>query len=166
MEKYDSIDNDKKQVLKKQLIENASSLGGKNHFFSLVEAIRISNLNPLMSKDASIQSNKNLIKWRKVINKYKVNLLMEIFQTRDNNQNLIPKKKHAHYKVTKNLARTVGSFRFEVKPKNNKDGEGFIFNFKDIINENTFRLSFIFEFMFILPPKLIKKYLMPRFTSS
>ena len=55
MENYDSIDNDQKQVLKKQLIENASSLGGKNHFLSLVEAIRISNLNPLISKDAFFQ---------------------------------------------------------------------------------------------------------------
>ena len=50
MENYDSIDNDQKQVLKKLLIENASSLGGKNHFLSLVEAIRISNLNASYQK--------------------------------------------------------------------------------------------------------------------
>tara|TARA_Y100000591_G_scaffold306445_1_gene304882 strand:- start:1711 stop:1821 length:111 start_codon:yes stop_codon:yes gene_type:complete len=36
MENYDSIDNDQKLVLKKQLIENASSIGGKNHFLFLV----------------------------------------------------------------------------------------------------------------------------------
>ena len=42
MENYDSIDNYQKQILKKQLIENASSLGGKNHFLCLIEAIRIS----------------------------------------------------------------------------------------------------------------------------
>ena len=67
MENYDAIDNDQKQVLNKQLIENASSLGGKNHFLSLVEAIRSSDLNPLISKDASFQSKKSLIKWKKVI---------------------------------------------------------------------------------------------------
>ena len=67
MENYGLIDNDQKLVLKKQLIENASSIGGKNHFLSLVEAIRISNLNPLISKDASFKSNKSLIKWKKVI---------------------------------------------------------------------------------------------------
>ena len=81
MKNYDSIDNDQKQVLKKQLIKNASSLGGKNHFLSLVEAIRISGLNLLMSKDASFRSNKSLIKWKKVIYKDKVNLLMKILQT-------------------------------------------------------------------------------------
>ena len=42
MTNYDSIDNDKKQILKNQLIKNATSLGGKNHFLSLIEAIRLS----------------------------------------------------------------------------------------------------------------------------
>ena len=157
MENYDSIDNDQKQILKKQLIENASSLGGKNHFLSLVETIRISGLNPLMSKDASFRSNKSIIKWKKFIYKDKVNLLMKIIQDSEHNQNLIPKKGHAHYKVIKNLVRTVSSIRFEVNPKNNKDGDGFIFNFINIIDENTCRLSFMFEVMFILPVKLIKK---------
>tara|TARA_Y100000589_G_C27058113_1_gene590183 strand:+ start:231 stop:722 length:492 start_codon:yes stop_codon:yes gene_type:complete len=157
MENYDSIDNDQKQILKKQLIENASSLGGKNHFLCLVETIRISGLNPLMSKDASFRSNKSIIKWKKVIYKDKVNLLMKIIQDSEHNQNLIPKKGHAHYKVIKNLVRTVSSIRFEVNPKNNKDGDGFIFNFINIIDENTCRLSFMFEVMFILPVKLIKK---------
>ena len=77
MENYDSIDNDQKQILKKQLIENASSLGGKNHFLCLVETIRISGLNPLMSKDASFRSKKSIVKWKKVIYKDKVNLLMK-----------------------------------------------------------------------------------------
>ena len=157
MENYDSIDNDQKLVLKKQLIENASSIGGKNHFLSLVEAIRISNLKPLISKDASFKSNKSLIKWKKVIYKDKVNLLMKIIQDNEHNHNLIPKKGHAHYKVIKNLVRTIGSIRFHVKPKNNNDGDGFIFNFIEIVDENTCRLSFMFKVMFILPIKLVKK---------
>ena len=157
MENYDSIANDQKLVLKKQLIENASSIGGKNHFLSLVEAIRISNLNPLISKDASFKSNKSLIKWKKVIYKDKVNLLMKIIQDNEHNHILIPKKGHAHYKVIKNLVRTIGSIRFHVKPKNNNDGDGFIFNFIEIVDENTCRLSFMFEVMFILPIKLVKK---------
>ena len=110
-----------------------------------------------MSKDASFRSNKSIIKWKKVIYKDKVNLLMKIIQDSEHNQNLIPKKGHAHYKVIKNLVRTVSSIRFEVNPKNNKDGDGFIFNFINIIDENTCRLSFMFEVMFILPVKLIKK---------
>ena len=64
---YNSIENAQKQALKNQLIENATSLGGKNHFLSIIETIRISGPNTLMAKDASFQSNKSLIKCNKVI---------------------------------------------------------------------------------------------------
>ena len=110
-----------------------------------------------MAKDASFHSDKSFIKWKKVIYKDKVNLLIKIIQDSDRNQNLMPKKEDTHYKAIKNLIRTVGSIKFEVKPKNDKDGDGFVFNFIDIIDENTCRLSFMFEVIFILPIKLIKK---------
>ena len=41
MENYDLLDNDQKQILKKRLIENASSLGAENHFLSFVELFKI-----------------------------------------------------------------------------------------------------------------------------
>ena len=85
MTNYDSIDNDKKQVLKNQLIKNATSLGGKNHFLSLIEAIRMAHPHPLMAKDASFRFNKGLVKWEKVIFKEKVNLLMTLINNSDNN---------------------------------------------------------------------------------
>ena len=50
---YNSAKNAQKQSLKNQLIENATSLDGKNHFLSIIETIRISDPNTLMAKDAS-----------------------------------------------------------------------------------------------------------------
>ena len=154
---YDSIGNDQKQAFKNQLIENATSLGGKNHFLSLIEAIRISGPNTLMAKDASFQSNKSLIKWNKVIYKDNVHPLMKIIQYNDSHQNLMLKEGDHNYKEIKNLVRTISPIKFEVKPKNKKNGDGFIFNFIDIVNKDTCRLSFMFEVMFTLPIKLIKK---------
>ena len=154
---YDSMDSDKKQVLKNQLIKNATSLGGKNHFLSLIEAIRMCHPNPLIAKDASFRSEKVLIKWEKVIYKDKVNLLMTLIQKSDSNKNFMPEKGDNNYKVIKNLLRTIGPIKFKVNPKNNKDGNGFVFNFIDIIDENTCQLSFMFEVIFILPIRLIKK---------
>ena len=45
---YDSIDYNQKQALKNQLIRNAKSLLGINHFISRIEEIRISVLNILI----------------------------------------------------------------------------------------------------------------------
>ena len=80
MTNYDSIDNDEKQVLKNQLIKNATSIGGKNHFLSLIEGIRMARPHPLMAKDASFRFNKGSIKWGKVIFKEKVNCCVKDFE--------------------------------------------------------------------------------------
>ncbi len=63
-------------------------------------------------------------------------------------------------KEIKNLVRTISPIKFKVKPKNKKNGDGFVYNFIDIVNKNTCQLSFMFKVMFTLPFKLIKKYLM------
>ena len=75
---YDSMDIDEKEVLKKQLIKNATSIGGKNHFLSLIEAVRMSRISPLRVKEASFRFDKGLIKWNKVIYKDKVDLLITL----------------------------------------------------------------------------------------
>ena len=93
----------------------------------------------------------------KVILKNKVYLHLKRIQNSNRNNNLIPEEENRSYKVIKNLVRTIGSVKFLVKPKNSKDGEGFLFNFIKIIDKNTCQLSFMFEEMFILPIKLIKK---------
>ena len=82
---------------------------------------------------------------------------MALIQNSDSNKNLMPEKGSSNYKVIRNLLRTIGSIKFEVKPKNNKDGDGFIFNFIEIIDKNTCKLSFMFEVIFVLRIKLIKK---------
>ena len=155
MTNYDSIDNDKKQVLKNQLIKNAKSIGGKNHFLSLIEAIRVARPHPLMAKDASFRFNKGSIKWGKVIFKGKVNLLMSLVN--DSNIIIMPEKGVSKYKLIRNLMSTIGPIKFEVRPKNLKDANGFKFNFVAIIDKNNCQLSFMFEVIFILPIKLIKK---------
>ena len=157
MTKYDSIDNDKKQVLKNQLVKNASSIGGKNHFLSLIEEIRMARPHPLMSKDASFRINKSSIKWGKVIFKEKVNLLMSLINDNESNIIHMPKKSDRKYKIIRNLMNTIGPIKFEVRPKNIKDGDGFTFNLVEIIDKNTCQLSFMFEVLFVLRIKLIKK---------
>ena len=69
----------------------------------------------------------------------------------------MPKKGDKNYKTIINLLRTIGPIKFEVKPKNIKDGDGFILHPFDIIDNNTCRINFMFEVLFFLPTKLIKK---------
>ena len=157
MTNYDSLDHGKKQDLKNQLIKYATSFGGKNHFLCLIEALRLAHPHPLMAKGACFRFNKGIIKWEKVIFKEKVNLLITLIRDNDRNNNLMPKEGHRNYKTIINLLRTIGPMKFEVRPKNSKDGDGFILRPIEIIDNNTCRINFMFEVLFILPIQLIKK---------
>ena len=73
---YNSLVDDERQDLKNQLVKYASLIGGRNHFLSLIESIRIARPHPLMDKKAYFRFDQGNIKWEKVIFKEKVNLLI------------------------------------------------------------------------------------------
>lgn len=157
MTNYESLDDEKKLDLKNQIIKNATSLGGKNHFLSLIESLRVSHPHPLMSKAASFSFDKGIIKWKKIIFKEKVDLLIRLSRDNDRDGNLMPKDGDRNYKTIINLLRTIGPMEFEIRPKNSKDGDGFVLRPIDIVDENTCHINFMFEVLFFLPIQLVKK---------
>jgi len=64
---YNSLDDVTKEDLRKQINDCAQSLGGKNYFLQLLEAIRAEHHHPLMAKDLSFRFKHGIVKWKKVI---------------------------------------------------------------------------------------------------
>ncbi len=159
---YDSLSSDEKLEIKGRLLECATSIGGKNYFLSMIEAMRSSYQHPLMSKECSFRFDKGVVKWQKVIFKDKVDLLILLAQDERKTDNLMPDRKEKNYKTVMNLLRAIGPMKFEAKPKNSKDGDGFMFNAIDVIDNKTCRLNFIFEIIFFLPLQIVKKILISK----
>jgi hypothetical protein len=154
---YNSLDDLIKKNLKKEINDCALALGGKNHFLHLLEEIRKEHHHPLMAKNSSFHFSYGTVKWEKVIFKDKVHLLIKMTKDRENNGNLMPKKGDRKYKTIMNLLRTMGPMKFEIRPKNNKDGDGFNLHPFDIIDENTSHLNFMFDIVFFLPIHIVKQ---------
>ena len=154
---YNSLDDLTKQNLKKEINDCALALGGKNHFLHLLEEIRKERHHPLMAKNSSFRFSYGTVKWGKVIFKDKVHLLIKMTKDQENNGNLMPKKGDKKYKTVMNLLRTLGPMKFEIRPKNNKDGDGFNLHPFDIIDENTSHLNFMFDVVFFLPIHIVKQ---------
>ena len=157
MTDYNSLNDATKERLRKQINDCAQSLGGKNYFLQLLEAIRAEHHHPLMAKDLSFRFNHGIIKWKKVIFKDKVQLLIKLLKNNEINGNLMPKKGDKNYKTIMNLLRTLGPMQFKIKPKNSNDGDGYILHPFDIIDENTSQINFMFEVVFFLPLYIVKK---------
>ena len=154
---YNSLDDLTKQNIKKEINDCALALGGKNHFLHLLEGIRKERHHPLMAKNSSFRFRYGTVKWGKVIFKDKVHLLIKMTKDRENNGNLMPKKGNRKYKTVMNLLRTLGPMKFEIRPKNNKVGDGFNLHPFDIIDENTSHLNFMFNIVFFLPIHIVKQ---------
>jgi len=154
---YNSLDDLTKQNLKKEINDCALALGEKNHFLHLLEEIRKERHHPLMAKNSSFRFSYGTVKWGKVIFKDKVHLLIKMTKDRENNGNLMSKKGGRKYKTVMNLLRTLGPMKFEIRPKNNKDGDGFNLHPFDIIDENTSHLNFMFDIVFFLPIHIVKQ---------
>jgi len=154
---YNSLDDLTKQNLKKEINDCALALGGKNHFLHLLEEIRKERHHPLMAKNSSFRFSYGTVKWGKVIFKDKVHLLIKMTKDQENTGNLMPKKGDRKYKTVMNLLRTLGPIKFEIRPKNNKDGDGFNLHPFDIIDENTSHLNFMFDIVFFVPIHIVKQ---------
>ena len=157
MTNYTLLDDSTKKYYKKQITNCAQSLGGKNYFLQLLEVIRATHPHPLMAKDYLFRFTHGTVKWKKVIFKEKVLLLIELFSNKTSDENLMPKKGEKRYKTIMNLLRTVGPMELEIRPKNSKNGDGFILHAFDMIDENTLRLNFLFEVIFFLPLNIVKQ---------
>ncbi len=158
MTNYSLIDDATKEVLKKEINNLASSIGGKNHFLQLIEEIRMERPHALMSKQASFKYKYGKVKWEKVLYRDKVRLLLEILKKNNgNNQNLMLEKGKKRYKTTLNLLRALGPMRFKVEPKNNNDGPGFVIAPLEIIDSKTTIINFMFEVIFFLPAYTVKQ---------
>jgi len=159
MTNYNSLDDVTREQLRQQINECAQSLGGKNYFLQLLEAIRAEDHHPLVAKDLSFRFNHGIVKWKKVIFKDKVHLLIKLLKNSATNGNLMPKKGDKNYKTIMNLLRTLGPMKFKIQPKNSNDGGGYILHPIDIIDENNSQINFMFEVVFFLPLYIVKKIL-------
>ena len=157
MVNYNRLNKEDKYELKSQIIEHAALLGGKNHFLTLIEALRNTHPNPLMAKDKIFRFKKGSIKWEKSIFKDKVQLLDKIIKSSTDDKNVMPTESDYNYKNTLNLLRAISPITFSVKPKNRKDGEGFLLKPLEIIDKNTCHINIMFEVLFFLPLHLVKK---------
>jgi len=154
---FNSLDDSTKKNLKKEINILAQNLGGKNHFLTLVEEIQKQHYHPLMSQSSSFNFTHGTVKWKKVIFKDKVQLLIKILNGLDNNGNLMPLKEDQKYKIILNLLRTLGPMKFEIRPKNSKDGNGFNLHPFDVIDEDTVYLNLMFYIVFFLPVHIVKQ---------
>jgi hypothetical protein len=112
-----------------------------------------------MAKHMEFRFSRGIVVWNKVIFKDKLTLLMKVRVDAGEDGNLLPAEEDKNYKKVMNLLRTLQPIEFEVRPKNQNDGEGFKVHAFDIVDKKTTRLNPLFDALFFCSVDTVKKAL-------
>ena len=104
-----------------------TAFSGMNHFLQLIENIRKTKPNPIMSGTCEVHFFLGTLRWSKVIFKDKIDMLINARIYENENRTLLPKKEHKDYKKTLNMIRTISPIEFILKPKDLKNGDKYSF---------------------------------------
>lgn len=158
--RFNQINNDEKILLHDQLLAYAAAVGGKNSFLKLIETIKKTTPNPLLSKTSLLRFPKGIIKWNKSIHRDNLTLLSIQMKNRsEENQNLMAPKEHRTYKDVTNMLRALGTLSFTVIMNTEADGKGFEIKAFDMPDEETTLMNPFFEIIFFCPVNTTKKLL-------
>lgn len=93
----------------------------------------------------------------------KLQLLLQARLGESRRGNILPDKSDKSYKKVLNLVKTFSPIEFTAKPRMQKDGKGFKIKAFD---DNMIRLNPVFDAVFFVLLKLLKKYLIFRVKSN
>jgi hypothetical protein len=155
--KFNNLSHDEKLDIQKLLINASKAIGGKNHFFTMIEDIRESKQHPLMNKTGKLHFKGGTITWGKEIFKDKIEVLQEVIRM-SHGDNLLEIEKPKLKKQTLNSARTLVKLKFKVEYKGEK---GFEFIPFSKLTEDYLEIDPLFQVIFfdsIQNTKKIFKY--------
>lgn len=158
--RFNQVNNDEKILLHDQLLAYAAAVGGKNSFLKLIETIKKTTPNPLLSKTSLLRFPKGILKWNKSIHRDNLTLLSIQMKNRsEENQNLMAPKEHRTYKDVTNMLRALGTLSFTVIMNTEADGKGFELKAFDMPDSETTLMNPFFEIIFFCPVNTTKKLL-------
>ncbi len=154
------LDIAQKTQLREQLLTYANAMGGKNSFLKLLETIRHTSPNALISKTANVRFANGIVRWNKTIHRDTLAILNTRLNIRTkDNTNLMTTTADKSYKNVTNMLKTLSPLGFVVTMDKETDGRGFGFKAFDIIDDNTTLMNPIFETIFFCPVAVVKKFL-------
>ena len=156
MKNKNTLNLDQGESLKKQLLDCAKAVGGKNYLLTLLEAIHDARPHPIINTSCEFRYSVGSIKWSKPIFRDKLTLLKHLIKI-NKNENIFPTEGMKGYKSILNLLRTLKPITFNVQPKNRKDGLGFLVHPFDLIDDKTTIINPLFEAIFFEPVYKVKK---------
>ncbi|MBD3840757.1 MAG: hypothetical protein IE909_02520 [Campylobacterales bacterium] len=152
--KFNHLSHDEKLDIQKELLKACDSVGGKNHFFQIIEDVKEASQHPLMNKTGKFHFKDGTITWKKEIFKEKVEFLKQIIKESDEENILGHIEKNKLKKQAINLAKTLVNLEFVVE---SKKYDGFSFKAIKHFSDENIEIEPMFQLIFFESVNTAKK---------
>jgi len=142
--KFNNLSHEEKLETQKIILKCMETVGGRNHFFGMIEDIKESSSHALLNKTGKLHYSNGTISWGKQIFKEKVYALKEMF-IKHTEDNILTIKNEKLNKEIRNCLKTMGKLEFIIT--SNK-GEEFSFVPFNTINETHVETTALFQVIF------------------
>jgi len=155
---FNDLSTEVKEQLHAELTNNANSVGGKNFFLQMLEAIRDEKPKALLNKSATFHYGKGRIFWQKSIFKDTLNSLYDAMRREEKTGDMLNGINPKEYKAAMNMMRALKPVKLEVIPKP-EECEGFKMEILDASEDKKTKISLMFKIIFFYSVDFAKQVL-------
>ncbi len=142
--KFNNLSHEEKLEIQKIVINCMNTLGGRNYFLGMIEAVKESKQHPLLNKTGKFHFPHGTIFWGKEIYKDKVVTLKNMLISNEND-NILDCENLKIKKSISNVIKTLGKLEFVISIDNEEKFKFKPFNTK---NDNDVELDPFFQIIF------------------
>jgi hypothetical protein len=153
---FNKLSQEQKEVVSQEVLDIAMSMGGKNRFLGLIEAIKEEEEHPLLNKNKTFHYLGGKIAWNKTIFKDTFERLTKLIRKEEREGSLTEGLNPRETKNLLNTLKTLKPIEITITPK---EGEPFSTKIVENSNEDKSSVSMLFKILFFYNINFVKKIL-------
>lgn len=139
------------------LMDVVVKLGGKAAFYHLLEMLRHTKPEPLLSSKCWAHYEEGKVSWDKIIFKDKIELFKKARILEHQQKNFLPSKAEKSYKKVLNVVKTLTPINIEIAAKGDFEFEGISLKIFDMIDAERVMINPLFDMIFFCSMDTVKK---------
>ncbi|MBN2825536.1 MAG: hypothetical protein JXQ76_09445 [Campylobacterales bacterium] len=157
---FNKLDQEQKEAIAQELNDIAVSMGGKNAFLTMIEAIKGPKEHPLTSKNQNFHYANGKIVWNKFIYKATFEALLNLIRKEEKEGEIFKGLSPKVHKQALNTLKTLRPIEITITPKEGKVIECTII---ESVDESGATISTLFKILFFYNIEFVKKILNSEF---
>jgi len=142
---FKDLSKEQQEKMHIDFMSSAMSVGGRNPFLQIIEDVKAESITPLLNKHKAFNLTNGKVIWNKSIYKDTYTLILDSMRKEEKDGDILIDLKPKDYRRIMNMMRAIRPIELVFRPKNSKNGKGFIIPILDTSEDRKTKFSTIFK---------------------